>query len=188
MEDCAGQVLRALGLEDDTVVLYTADHGEMLGEHGLWHKFMFYEPSVCVPLFVRASGITPRNAISRTPVSLTQVMPTILDLCGVPAPSGLDGDSLMRDLKKPEPVRQTTVFSEFNLRRPAAKYMIRTGDFKLNYYVNDISELFDLRNDPKEMKNLAMSPAHRPKLEELRSRLFAWYEPPEKKLDSTVPK
>ena len=83
-----GQVLtalRELDLEKDTIVLYTADHGEMLGEHGLWQKFVFYEPSVGVPLIVRVPGITPAGARSQTPVSLVQVLPTLLDLCGLPA-------------------------------------------------------------------------------------------------------
>ncbi len=183
MDDCVGKVLntlRELGLEDDTIVLYTSDHGEMLGEHGMWHKFMFYESSVCVPLIFRVPGVTTANTISRTPVSLTQVVPTLLDLCGIPVPRGLDGDSLQADMKTPGRTRETTVFSEFNLQKPAAKYMIRRGDFKLNYYVNDIAELFDLKNDPKEMKNLAALPAYKPKLDELKSQLFAWYAPPEK--------
>lgn len=183
MDDCVGKVLgtlRDLGLEDDTIVMYTADHGEMLGEHGLWQKFMFYESSVCVPLIFRVPGVTAPNTISRTPVSLTQVVPTLLDLCGLPVPRGLDGESLRADMREPGRTRDTTVFSEFNLRKPAAKYMIRHGDFKLNYYVNDIAELFDLKSDPKEMKNLAAIPRYKAKFDELKAQLFAWYTPPEK--------
>jgi choline-sulfatase len=183
MDHALGQVLaglRELGLEDDTIVLYTSDHGEMLGEHGLWNKFVFYEPSVAVPLMFRVPGLTARNARSKTLVSLTQVLPTLLDLCGLPVPSGLDGGSLVQDLREPNRTRDTTVFSEYNLRNPNAKYMIRRGDYKLNYYVNDIAELFNLKDDPKEMKNLALSPEHKGKVEELKSQLFAWYRPPEK--------
>ncbi len=182
MDNALGQVLsalRELGREDDTIVVYTSDHGEMLGEHGLWQKFVFYEPSVAVPLMFRVPGLTQAGARSRTHVSLTQVMPTLLELCGLPVPSGLDGDSLLADLRDPA-TRDTTVFSEFDLRNPGAKYMIRRGDYKLNYYVNDISELFNLKDDPKEMKNLALLPGHTDKVEELRSELFAWYAPPEK--------
>jgi len=184
MDDCAGQVLntlKELGLEDDTVVVYTSDHGEMLGEHGLWHKFVFYEPSVCVPLIFRAPGMVVRNAASMTPVSLTQAAPTLLDLCGLPVPSGLDGGSLRADLTEPGRTRATTVFSEYNLRKPVAKYMIRQGDFKFNYYVNDIPELYNLRTDPKEMRNLAALPQYAGKVAELKDALFHWYTPPEKK-------
>ena len=86
MDNGVGQVLNALkelGLEDDTIVIYTADHGEMLGEHGLWHKFVFYEPSVAVPLMFRVPGMTQAGVRSKTHVSLTQIMPTVLDLCGL---------------------------------------------------------------------------------------------------------
>jgi len=188
MDNNAGQVLAALrdlGLEDDTIVVYTADHGEMLGEHGLWNKFVFYESSVCVPLLVRAPGITGRNAVSNTPVSLTQVMPTLLDLCGLPTPAGLDGTSLRTDLQQPGITRETTVYSEFALQKPAAKYMIRLGDYKLNYWVNDTPELFNVKDDPREMKNLAALPEYKGKVEELRSQLFAWSTPPEKKFTSS---
>jgi choline-sulfatase len=183
MDYNAGLVLKALdelGLRDDTIVVYTSDHGEMLGEHGLWQKFVFYEPSVAVPLTFRVPGMTAPGAHSKTHVSLTQLMPTLLDLCGVPVPSGLDGDSLVRDLKEPAKTRDTAVFSEFALRGAAAKYMIRRGDYKLNYHVNDTPEFFNLKDDPKEMRNLATNPSHAAKLEELKSQLFAWYTPPEK--------
>jgi arylsulfatase A-like enzyme len=83
MDDCLGRVLNALrelDLEKDTVILYTADHGEMLGEHGLWQKFVFYESSAGVPLIVRAPGITPGGARSKTPVSLARSLPTLLEL------------------------------------------------------------------------------------------------------------
>jgi choline-sulfatase len=183
MDNSLGQVLAALkelGLEDDTIVVYTSDHGEMLGEHGLWHKFVFYEPSVAVPLMFRVPGLTEADARSKTHVSLTQVMPTLLDLCGVPVPSGLDGDSLAADLREPGRTRDTAVFSEFNLRNSGAKYMIRRGDYKLNYWVNDMPELFNLKEDPKEMKNLALLPEHKGRFDELKSQLFAWYKPPEK--------
>lgn len=183
MDNGVGQVLtalRELGLEDDTIVLYTSDHGEMLGEHGLWHKFVFYEPSVAVPLMFRVPGLTQAGARSKTHVSLTQVMPTLLDLCGLPVPSGLDGGSMVADLREPGRTRDTAVFSEFNLGNAAAKYMIRRGDYKLNYYVNDMSELFNLKEDPKEMTNLALLPQHKDKVEDLKSQLFAWHTPPEK--------
>src|SRR5260370_38084600 len=111
----------------------------MLGEHGLWQKFVFYESSVGVPLVVRAPGITQAGVRSKTPVSLVQVLPSLLELCGLPAVSGLDGESLTRDLREPATTRDTTVFAEYNLRNPRAKYMIRRGDYKYNYYVNEIA-------------------------------------------------
>ena len=99
--------------------------------------------------------------------------------CSVP--SGLDGESLVPSLHEPERTRDTTVFSEFALGSAGAKYMIRRGDYKLNYYVNDMSQLFNLQDDPKEVKNLALLPQYKGKVEELRSQLFAWYTPPERR-------
>src|SRR5437763_6322009 len=104
MDDCVGRLLNALrelDLEKDTIILYTADHGEMLGEHGLWQKFVFYEPSVGVPLVVRAPGVTQAGLRSKTPVSLVQALPTLLDVCGLPAVSGLDGASFVQYLREP---------------------------------------------------------------------------------------
>jgi choline-sulfatase len=106
-----------------------------------------------------------------------QVLPTLLDLCGLPPVSGLDGPSLTPDLREPAKTRDTTVFSEFNLRNPRAKYMIRRGDYKYNYYVNDMAELYNLREDPKEMRNLALEPASASKVAEMKAQLFAWHKP-----------
>src|SRR5260370_15304563 len=74
LDDCLGRVLaslRELDLEKDTIVIYGSDHGEMLGEHGLWHKFVFYEPSAGVPLFIRVPGLTREG--SRSPPPITPV-------------------------------------------------------------------------------------------------------------------
>jgi choline-sulfatase len=180
MDDNAGAVLNALRelkLEDDTIVVYTTDHGEMLGEHGLWQKFVFYEPSVGVPLIFRVPGLTSPGARSQTLVSLAGVVPTLLELCGVSVPSGLDGESVAPDLREPQRTRKTTVFAEYALRSPRAKAMIRGGDYKYCYYSNDIAELFNLREDPMEMSNLALGAKHAAKVEEMKARLFAWHKP-----------
>jgi choline-sulfatase len=177
---CIGRVLQALrelGLEDDTIILYTADHGEMLGRHGLWDKFVFYEPSVGVPLICRVPGLTPENAQCKTPVSLIQVLPTLAELCGLPVPHGLDGVSLTQDLRHPEQARETSVFAEFALHTREPRLMMRRGDYKYCYYVNDMPELYNLRTDPNEVKNLTLLPAYKEKAAEMQQRLFAWYRP-----------
>lgn len=180
-DDCVGKVLRALhdlGLEDDTIIFYTADHGEMLGNHGMWNKFVFYEPSVGVPLICRVPGVTPENARSKTPVSLAQVVATLTELCGLPMPPGLDGASFSASLRRPSQTLETTVFAEIGLPRHD-KLMIRRGDYKYCYYVNDRPEMYDLRTDPQEMKNLAILPEYKAKVDEMRRRLFEWYRPPQ---------
>jgi choline-sulfatase len=181
MDDNVGKVLRTLkelNLENDTIVLYTSDHGEMLGEHKMWAKFVFYESSVRVPLLVRVPGL-PAGGESRTIVSNVDLAPTLADLTGLHAPNKTDGASFAADLKSPATPRETTVFSEFNLRTPRAKYMIRRGDWKYNHYTHDMAELFNLKNDPEEMHNLALLPEFKTKGEELKAQILAWYRPPE---------
>ncbi len=181
MDDNVGQMLRALremGLEDDTIVVYTSDHGEMLGDHGLWQKMVFYEPSVGVPLMVRVPGMTKPGERSQTLVSLVSLLPTLLELCGIPAPSGIDGESLVGDLREPGRVRDTTVYSEYALGSKRAKAMIRTGDYKYVAYSHDSpDEMFNLRDDPEEMDNLAIQPRFAGRAEELKAKLFAWHKP-----------
>jgi len=181
MDDNAGKVLgalRELNLENDTIVLYTSDHGEMLGEHKLWNKFVFYESSVRVPLLVRVPGL-PAGGESRTPVSNVDIAATLGELTGLRAPNPTDGHSFAADLREPGKTRDTTVFSEYNLGNQRAKYMIRQGDWKYNFYTHDIAELFNLREDPEEMRNLAARPEYRGKVEELKGQMLAWYRPPE---------
>src|SRR5579875_667863 len=180
MDDCAGIVLRELkllGLEDETIVIYTSDHGEMLGEHGLWQKFQFYESSVGVPLMIRVPGISP--GICQDPVSQVSILPTVAEFCGVPLPSPLDGDSFADQVLRPDTHRNRLIFAEYNLRTPHAKYMIRSGDYKYTFWTHDMPELYNLRNDPQEMINLALRPAYKETVGEMKEKLFAWYKPPE---------
>ena len=147
-DDCIGKLLNALrelDLDRDTIVLYTADHGEMLGCHGLWNKTVFYEPAVGVPLIFRVPRMTPPNARSATPVSLLQIVATLLELCGVPVPSGLDGQSFVSALREPEKTFDNVVFSEDGLGTKDERYMIRKGEYKYCHYINDMPELYNLR-------------------------------------------
>jgi choline-sulfatase len=183
MDDALGRVLaalRELDLEQDTIVVYTADHGELLGDHGLWHKFQFYEGSCGVPLLIRVPQTTIPGSICSTPVSQVEVLPTLAELCGVKLPA-LDGKSLVPQLRHPLQARRQPVYSEFNLQTPRAKYMIRSGDFKYTLRVNDIGELYDLKQDPDEMDNLALKAAFKSRAEDLKDQLFQWYRPPELK-------
>jgi len=181
LDEALGQVLtalRELDLEKDTIVLYTSDHGEMLGDHGLWQKFQFYEGSCGVPLIVRAPGVTRAGSTCPMPVSLVQVLPTLAGLCGVSMPQ-LDAPSLVPQLRDVSAVRGLPVFSEFNLQTQRAKYMLRRNNFKYTFRVNDMPELYDMIRDPDEMTNLALKPEYRERVEQMKQELFAWYTPPE---------
>ena len=181
-DDCVGKILAALkdlGLDGNTIILYTADHGEMLSAHGLWQKFVFYDPSAGVPLLLRAPGVTPQNSRCENPVSLVQVYSTLMELCGLPAPPGLDGPSFAGDLREPHKKVARTIFAEHNLPGRQSGYMIRNGDFKYCYYVDDMPELYNLSADPVEMRNLALRPEYKDKVREMQDTLFAWYRPPQ---------
>jgi choline-sulfatase len=175
MDDCTGAVLRALketGLEDDTIVVYTSDHGELLGEHSLWQKFVFYEASVGVPLIFRVPGFTAAGAVCETPVSHVQLAPTLAELCGVSLLASSDGESLVPLLKEPARAITSTVHAHYDMGTPNKKAMVRHGDWKYCHYENDIPELFNLREDPNEMRNLAAAPSSRATLDDFRSRII----------------
>jgi choline-sulfatase len=189
MDDALGKVLaalRELDLDKDTIVVYTSDHGEMLGEHGLWQKFQFYESSCGVPLLIRAPQAPP-GSVCRTPVSLVQLLPTLSELCGAPPMGPVDGVSLVPDLRAPGRTRQTAVFSEYALRTPSAKYMLRRGDYKYTFWANDMPELYDLHADRREMNNLALQPQYQSKVEEMKAELFAWHKPNEVGMKAAKP-
>jgi choline-sulfatase len=177
-DDCLGQVLSALrdlGLEDDTIVVYTSDHGEMLGEHSLWQKFVFYESSVGVPLMMRVPGIAAAGSVCQAPVSHVSVAPTLAELCGIATPATFDGESLVRFLQKPELTNNAPVFSEYDLGTPKKKYMIRQGGWKYCHYHTDVPQMFNLKEDSSEMRNLALDPEHRERRKELYGRLCDWH-------------
>ncbi len=179
MDDCAGQVLNALsrlGLDRNTIVVYTADHGEMLGDLGLWQKFQFYEGSCGVPLTIKVPGGTP--ALCDTPLSLVSLAATLADLCRVPLSGPSDGKSFASLVRQPDSrANYGPVFAEYGLGNHNAKYMVRDGDYKYTYWVHDIDELYDLRSDPEEILNLADRPDHNATVERLRAELFAWHPP-----------
>lgn len=181
MDDCAGQVLAALnrlGLDRNTIVLYTSDHGEMLGDLGLWNKFEFYEGSCGVPFTIRAPGGAP--ALCKQPVSLVSLRSTLGELCDVPVTGPSDGKSFASLVRDPDSgVTHGPVFAEFDLGLATAKYMIRDGDYKYTFWTHDIDELYNLRDDPQEVHNLAADAAHRETVEKLKHQLFAWHRPAE---------
>ncbi len=149
-----GNILEALaahGLDDDTVVLFTADHGDMLGERDLWYKMNFFEPSARIPMILHAPGHIEPGVVS-TAVSLLDVAPTLLDLAGVERPDTLDGDSLTTTSQHPE----RTVLGEYLGEGAIAPIlMIRRGDHKYVWSAPDPPQLYDLAADPCELHNIA---------------------------------
>jgi choline-sulfatase len=180
LDDRVGEVLDALrdaGLEDDTAVVFCADHGEMLGERGLWYKMSFFEPSARVPLLVRSPG-RPSALRVADPVSLLDLAPTFLELAGVPAlgdvTEELDGVSLLGLVADGTGGRPGPVLAEYlaeGVTAPAV--MIRDGRHKLVACEGDPDQLYDIAEDPGELVNLAAEPGHRAILDALRAQLAA---------------
>jgi choline-sulfatase len=184
LDEKIGRLLDALeeiGQRENTLVVYTADHGEMAGEHGMWRKSNFYEYSARVPLYLSWPGTLPAGRRVRGVVSLVDVVATMLDAAAVPPVAPLDGESLL-------PLAQGTTgaaeqwkdeaFSEYlahGVARPMA--MFRRGRFKLNYSLDDPVELYDLEADPGELANLADDPRYVAVREELRAALLAHWDP-----------
>lgn len=179
-DDCIGQVLQALtrlDLDRNTIVIYTSDHGEMLGDLGLWNKFQFYEGSCGVPLLIRVPNGS--SAVCETPVSLISLAATLAELCSVPFPATGDGHSFAGLLSEPASQQDHgPIFAEFALGKPGEKYLIRDGNLKYTFWVHDRAELYDLSSDPEEMHNLADHPDHQATVDHLKQRLFSWHLPP----------
>lgn len=156
------QTLEATGQLDSTAVLLTSDHGDMVGERGLWYKMSFFEWSSRVPLMLRLPGERGgRN--TETPVSLVDVLPTLMDIAGdggkefvYAAP--LDGKSLLPLISRDE---DRTVYGEYMGEGTVAPLiMSRRGQYKYVHCEADPPQLYDLADDPGELRNLAADPAH----------------------------
>ena len=162
--------LAGLGLAERTVVVATADHGEMLGDHGLLFKAGYmYDEVVHAPLMIRAPGKLPAGRRINALTEAIDIMPTALDLLGIRASARVQGRSLLPVIEGKQAGRQE-VHSEF----PTTK-MIRTADWKLVHYVRaPYGELYNLREDPHELYNLYDDPGHAKVKSEMKSRLADW--------------
>jgi choline-sulfatase len=175
VDERIGELLAALddaGLRDETTVIFTADHGEMLGERGLWYKMSFFEPSARVPLIVSTPGRVAPGRIPE-PVSLLDLAPTLLEL-GAPARLAaldLDGFSLWPLLEGRAERRPDAVVGEYlaeGVTSPAV--MIRRGPHKFIWCADDPDQLYDLGDDPHELVNLADRSTHAELRDEIAGR------------------
>jgi choline-sulfatase len=198
LDERVGEVLGALqrsGMGDRTTVLFCADHGEMLGERGLWYKMSFFEQSARVPLIVRVPGAGPRRV--GEPVSLLDVTPTLLELAGLPPdhvspPPRVNGIAGAGGVAGPprEPARVAAslaaavtgtgpaparpVVSEYHAEGATApSAMVRDGRFKLIRSLEDPDLLYDLQDDPRELTDLSDTLEHRDTVRRLGAELDA---------------
>jgi len=155
-------VLDATGLSQNTAIVFTSDHGEMLGERGIWFKKHFFEDALKIPLILSAPWIT-EDPIT-TPVSLVDLLPTFCGLArGVPwdeVVEPIEGTDLTAIIAAPEQSADRTVYAEYLAEAtPEPIFMIRRGAYKFVTSKADPPLLFDVENDPNELENLALNPA-----------------------------
>jgi iduronate 2-sulfatase len=194
MDAQVGRVVNALerlGLADNTVIVFASDHGYHMGEHGLWQKMSLFEESSRVPLLIVAPGAGTKGGVSKTPVSLVDLFPTLTELCDVKAPANLQGQSLVPMLKDPQAKgrgwavtqvsrgggrnRATITPDAGSEGRRFFGYSLRTPRWRYTEWDGGKQgrELYDHDADPKELKNLAKDPAHATTVEDLSKQLAA---------------
>lgn len=159
-----------LGHNGDTIVCLVSDHGEMLGDHHRWHKNVAYEGSARIPFLLSAPhqlGVVPRTVVE-TPVTLADVMPTLLDLAGLDIPRTVDGRSLVPLLRGEDGFEREWI----HIENANGTQALTDGRHKYIWWATDGREqLFDLRKDPGELHDLARLPAARKRLAAWRCRL-----------------
>lgn len=149
------QVLRDTGQEENTIIVFMSDHGELLGDHGIYLKGPhFYDPSVRVPLIIALPGGQSRGK-SQAMIELVDLAPTLLELAHLPTPRAMQGRSFCPALHDLAREHRDSVFCENNdFEDPGYSMMVQTRSHKLMTYHNGDGELYDLRTDPGEVHNL----------------------------------
>jgi arylsulfatase A-like enzyme len=176
MDSQVGRVVAALdrlGLSDNTIIVFTSDHGYHMGEHGLWQKMSLFEESSRVPLLIIAPGVGAQSTRAMTPVSQVDLFPTLTELCGITAPANLQGQSLVPILKDPNHLGRGWALTQVMRgggRSQAAVttnvgaqgerffgYSLRTPRWRYTEWDegNKGRELYDHESDPSELTNLA---------------------------------
>jgi choline-sulfatase len=170
VDDQIGVMLAALAdsrFADNTVVLLLADHGDMLGERGLWYKMNFFEPACRIPLIVHAPGRFAARRVANS-ASLVDILPTLCELAGDKAvnyATPLDGHSLMPQLAGGDGPDE--VIGEYLAEGAIAPLvMIKRGRYKFVHSPADPDQLYDLVEDPEELRNLNLAPQHAPRVRE----------------------
>ena len=163
MDAQVGRVLDALDrlkLSDNTIVVFTSDHGYHLGEHGLWQKMSLFEESARVPLIIAAPEMKQKGTTAASPVGLIDLYPTLTAMCDVPAPENIQGQNLQPMLANPEETGRGWAISQVS-RGPKNNrvygYTIRTQRWRYTEWDNGDEgfELYDHSDDPLEQTNLA---------------------------------
>lgn len=184
IDDKVGQLVRTLeatGLKENTIIIFISDHGEMLGERGMWYKMSFFEWSARVPMLFYAPERFRAGRVE-TPVSLVDLLPTLVELSNegqaVDYVDRLDGNSLRpllegREIAEPPPVRGEMLGEGV----VAPMFMIRRGRYKYIFTSSDPEQLYDVEADPNELNNLAGQAAYEPVRQAFHEEMTASWDP-----------
>lgn len=182
VDDTVGEIIQSLkdnGLENNTLIVFTSDHGDMLGSHHLWNKDRLYEESICIPMIYSWPGEIHSGTNNSQVASLIDIMPTLLDLCGGEIPGSVQGQSLSPVLHRQKNcLEQNYTFIETPLRAMG----IRTPDYLYGMLMNgedtaiedDRYLFYDLQEDPYELNNLAKTGNSAALANEFREKLIKW--------------
>ena len=181
IDDQIGRILAqldTLGLTENTLVIYSSDHGDMVGSHRLFNKGMYmYDEIYRIPLLARWPGVTRPGTLCDEFVSLVDLMPTLLDVAGVQSSRALDGRSLMPFLRgETAPDWPDDIFAEFHGYESTlfSQRMVRTKTWKYIYNPGAEDELYDVASDPGELHNLASQLGYKHVLRRMKARLVSW--------------
>jgi len=161
-----------LDVMDDTLIIYTADHGEMLGDYNCYGKRCFLDSAARIPMIVKYPGCA-KNSTCPVPVTLVDVLPTFLDHAGIPPSEDYSGESMIRLAEGT--AQRETIYCQYE-QEGYASYMNLNGQYKYIYSAPDDKEfLFDLVMDPEETRNKAQSPLFIEKTREMREQMVAFF-------------
>jgi uncharacterized sulfatase len=169
--------LQRLGLAEDTTVVFWADHGYMVGEHGQWQKMKLFEPSARVPFIMAGAGVPTTGGVCRRTSEHLDVYPTLADVCGLQgAPANLHGRSLMPLLSNPNAAWDRPAVSQVTRNTasgPTMGYSLRTERYRYTMWAGGAEgeELYDYETDPRELRNLAGDTGSETLKSQLRARL-----------------
>ncbi len=186
------QAIKDAGIEDDTIIVFTSEHGDMMGDHGMLEKRSMFEEASRVPLLMKVPWLSKSQKIIEGSVGHIDLVPTLLDLIGEDVPDHLQGKSLQPVLQGDEDLSENDVFISWNgydndvpdrflgdhkinrmLRLPW-RTVVTPDRWKLALCAGDQCELYDLNNDPYEQTNLFNDPAQQDRIRDMAARIRVW--------------
>lgn len=184
IDEQIGRILEALdhrGWLDDALIIFTADHGDMTGDHNLWRKSYAYEPSARIPMLLRAPKDMQarRGQVCARPVELRDVLPTFMEAAGAPGRETLDGKSLLALAQEPKAEWRPYIDLEHDICYAPENHWsaLTDGRWKYIFHARDGQvQLFDLENDPQELRDLSGDARRADELRKWRGRLVAHLE------------